>query len=227
MCRYSRGGVVEAAFYIQIINAILPDAFSLLDLGRIVRFNIFSRFAQSQSFLNWCLAPPAFNLPERFANASRTIYLAILYAPILPVSPIIGAAGIAFSYSADLWLALQLSQTPRAFDSDALELVGSLLGLLPLAQSLLIYLLYFKDFQSDALPAFVIGVLMVALVFLLPVKVFFKFGRRREAEDGGTNDRRCWPAPPRLQSGATAPLGGPVCLTSTRVRAALARTWGT
>jgi hypothetical protein len=191
--RYTSGGVVQAAFYIQLFNAVLPALFSLFDVFRMVVYHVFSSFARSQSFLNWCLSPPVFDLPERFANAGRTISLAILYAPILPVSPIIGAAGILTSYLTDQWLALQVCQNPRAFESNALELASSMLGLLPIAQLLLIYLLYFKGNSGDTLAPFIVGVVILAAVVLLPIKQQLKMDRRRDVEDGGTDDKRCAP----------------------------------
>jgi hypothetical protein len=190
-CRYTRGGIVEAGFYIQLINAVLPDLLSVFDVQRMVRFHVFARFARSQSFLNWCREPPQFALPQRFAAASKTIALAVLYAPILPISPIIGLVGIAISYVSDQWLALRVCQTPAAFDADALELAGSMLALLPLAQLLLIYLLYFKGVEDKMLPPFIIGVAIVGLFVILPIKAKLNFARRRDDEDGGTNDRRC------------------------------------
>jgi hypothetical protein len=46
--------VVEAGFYIQLINAFLPDLLSVLNVTRMIRFNVFSHFARSQKFMNWC-----------------------------------------------------------------------------------------------------------------------------------------------------------------------------
>lgn len=68
--RYTRGGLVEAAFYIQVINAILPDIISVFDLKRMARFHVLAHFARSQSFLNWCRHPPPFQLPQRCATAT-------------------------------------------------------------------------------------------------------------------------------------------------------------
>jgi hypothetical protein len=81
-------------------------------------------------------------------------------------------------------------QNPKAFDADALELAGSMLALLPLAQLLLIYLLYFKGVDGT-LPPFIVGIVILGLVVLLPIKQKLNFARRRDDEDGGTNDARC------------------------------------
>lgn len=65
---YTPGGIVEAGFYIQLINAFVPDLLSVFDAARMVPFHVFSRLARSQSFLTWCRTPPAFSLPSRCAH---------------------------------------------------------------------------------------------------------------------------------------------------------------
>lgn len=126
----------------------------------------------------------------RYASAAKTIALSILYAPILPVSPIIGLVGIAFSYAADQWLALRVCQTPKNFDSDALDLAGLTISLLPLAQLLLMYLLYFEGLQGTLAP-FCTGIIILGLFKVLPIKAKLNLARRADDEDGGTDNRRC------------------------------------
>ena len=62
---YTPGGIVEAAFYIQAINAFLPDLLSILDFGRIVPYHVFKAFAQTDAWINWCCAAPEFMLALR------------------------------------------------------------------------------------------------------------------------------------------------------------------
>ena len=42
-CRYDRGGLTEQAFYIQIVNAIVPDLTDLLNPYQFVLYHIMSR----------------------------------------------------------------------------------------------------------------------------------------------------------------------------------------
>ena len=42
-CRYDRGGLIEQAFYIQIVNAIVPDLTDLLNPYQFVLYHIMSR----------------------------------------------------------------------------------------------------------------------------------------------------------------------------------------
>ena len=42
-CRYDRGGLIEQAFYIQIVNAIVPDLTDLLNPYQTVLYHIMSR----------------------------------------------------------------------------------------------------------------------------------------------------------------------------------------
>jgi hypothetical protein len=101
-CRFARGGIVETAFWIQVVNAFLPDILTLFEPFRLFNYHFLSRFARSQAFLDACVAPIEFSLPLRFAAAIKTITLSILYAPVLPISPAIGLVGIFFSYATDM-----------------------------------------------------------------------------------------------------------------------------
>lgn len=66
---------MEAAFYIQAINAFLPDLISLFDFTRILQFHFLSKLALTQAYMNSALEPPLFNLPLRFASAVKTVAL--------------------------------------------------------------------------------------------------------------------------------------------------------
>ena len=138
----------------------------------------------------------------RYASAAKTITLAILYAPILPLSPMIGFIGIILSYLTDQWLALRVCRMPRNYGPDALQLASTTLTMLPLAQLLLMYLLYFVGWSGTALP-FVVGICIWALFKLLPVKALVRAimlrcdipeawpGLNQVDADRGTGNRRC------------------------------------
>lgn len=175
----------------QVINAFLPDVIDLLDPLRLVRFRVFSHFARSQPFLNWCYAPPDFDLAQRFAGSVKTLGLSVLYAPILPISPIIGFIGLAFSYITDRYLALRICQAPRDFDIEALEFVGDIVSLLPLGQLLLIFLLYYRDAESVTRVPYAVGLMIYLLWVVLPIKQKLGIAKYDVQEDGGTRCRRC------------------------------------
>lgn len=153
---YSRGGVIEKAFYIQITNAIIPDVLTLLDPVEILNFCIISRFALTQEKLDKLMEPQTFPLAQRYASAVRTLGLAMLYAPALPISPLIASFGLLISYCIDKFVSLKRRQQPRQLNADVLKLVNKLLLLLPLAQMFLMFKLFFDD-HFLAVPIFWIG----------------------------------------------------------------------
>ena len=176
---------------LQVVNAFLPDLLDLLDPARIVRFRVFAHFARSQPFLNWCYAPPDLDLAQRFAGSVKTLALSVLYAPVLPVSPVIGFVGLAFSYVTDRWLALRISQAPREFDIEALAYVADIVSLLPLGQLLLVYLLYYRGAEGETRVPFAVGTAIYLLWVVLPIKQKLGLAKYDVQEDGGTKNRRC------------------------------------
>lgn len=195
-CRYTRGGIVEAAFYIQAINAVLPDLISVFDVARMLRYHFFANMAHTQAYMNSAMEPPLFNLPLRFASAVRTVALGVLYAPVLPISPAISVVGLVVSYFADQYLALHISRKPRAFDVDTLAAVNHIIELLPMAQMLLVFLIYFKDADGIVAP-FVVGTVIWSFFFLVPLGRLARCARDRNQEEDGTRDVR-WVLPSLL-----------------------------
>lgn len=182
---FTRGGVVEAAVYIQLINAFVPDLIALFSVPRMINYHIFSKFARSQAFLNATLEPVDFELPQRYASAIKTIGLGLLYAPIQPLSPFIAFVGMLFSYMTDVIIALRLSKKPRAFGASALNSMNDLLRVLPIAYLVLMNSLYFKN-EDGITAAFITGVVIWGLMLLLPIKFFCGLVREVNLEDGGT-----------------------------------------
>ena len=135
MCRYTRGGFIETAFYIQLGNAILPHLAFVFSFWQILKIHSFSRAARSPAYLARWLDPTPFNVAERLAQGMLTVGLAVLYAPILPVSPVIGLIGLLIQYAADQYIALRHSLKPRAFQVLALDNPRLILRLLPLTQA--------------------------------------------------------------------------------------------
>ena len=63
-----------------------------------------------------------------------TVGLSLFYAPILPLSPVIGLVGLLIHYAADQYIALRHSLKPPAFEISALENPRLILRLIPLIQ---------------------------------------------------------------------------------------------
>jgi hypothetical protein len=144
VCRYTSGGLVELAFLIQVANAFSSSIFFLVGPDEMFFLHFLSRMACSKLYASEYLHPPAFRMNLRLGQAVTTVGLSILYAPILPLSPMIGVVGTLFQYAVDQYIALRHSSKPRAFQVEALTGVNYILRLLPLAQVLLIWVLYFN-----------------------------------------------------------------------------------
>ena len=124
---YIPGGFVEQAFYIQLFNAFVPDMLILFDANRILRRQVISHFAASQEMLDDMLVPSEFRLALRYSAAIRTLGLGIVFAPILPVSPVIAAVGLMISYCCDRVMALRIARKPEELNSKATATFHTLL----------------------------------------------------------------------------------------------------
>jgi hypothetical protein len=87
-----------------------------------------------------------------------SVGLTILYAPILPITALIGFVGIFIQYVVDQYLALRHSLRPRAFQVEAFNGANNFLGLLQLFQLLLILAFCFGEIA--AIPS-VVGLVIV------------------------------------------------------------------
>jgi hypothetical protein len=161
----------------------------------LIIFNVFPHFARSQSFLNWCYTPFEFQLWKGFSDSLRTLALAVLYTPILPVSPAIGFIALLVNYLTDRWLSLFVCQRPRSFNIEALDYVSMIITLLPFAQLLLMFMLYYRGegFETVTLAPFAIGMGIYLLWMFLPLKQKLGYARYEIMDDGGTGDQRCVP----------------------------------
>ena len=77
---YSRGGLMESAFFLQAANAILPPLATLLGPRDLLRSQVAARWARTQPMMNRLLAPPEFPLAEQYASgeARRAIACVVL-----------------------------------------------------------------------------------------------------------------------------------------------------
>ena len=183
---YIPGGFVEQAFYIQLFNAFVPDMLILFDANRILRRQVISHFAASQEMLDDMLVPSEFRLALRYSAAIRTLGLGIVFAPILPVSPVIAAVGLMISYCCDRVMALRIARKPEELNSKATATFHTLLLLLPLLQILACRFVYFaKHPQANA--AFLVSISVWGAMLLAPFEKLLGITRDAALEDAGTN----------------------------------------
>ena len=140
---YSRGGLVESAFWTQLANAVVLPLASLLDPAPLLRMGLLSRWARTQALADALLDPPAFPLAEQAASAVAVLALALWWGPVLPVSPALGALGLVTLYWADKRVALRRCAAPANSTGAIDHATGSLLRVLPLIQLLLMRYLFF------------------------------------------------------------------------------------
>ena len=142
---YSQGGAVESAFWTQVANGLVWPALALADPGDLLAAQVLSRAARTQAMADALLAPPPFQLAEQFACGLTSLGLAVWWLPVLPLSPMIAAAGLFLQFLADKWVALRRARSPGDICGRGVAVViNRLLLLLPLVQLLLCRYLYFK-----------------------------------------------------------------------------------
>jgi hypothetical protein len=134
-CRYARGGLAETAFWLQVGNAILPSIAFVWNPLRLFEYHSFSYAAQTQAYVDRFLDPLPFDMAYRLAQCVLTLGLSILYAPILPISPMIGLFGIVLHYWTDQYIALRHSIAPVAFDVESLAPLNQIIRFLLLVQA--------------------------------------------------------------------------------------------
>ena len=187
VCRFTPGGVAESAFYIQLVNTFLPDLLTVVDVPKMFAYHVLSKFARTQDYLNAAIQPRTFDVPLRFSVAIKTVSLGVLWAPALPISPMLSFIGLLISYGADQFLALRRCRKPQSFDVEALNVVNStVLDALPLVQMLLMYFLYFADDgNTQVIAAFALGVVIWGVALLTPINYLLANTRNKNVEPDG------------------------------------------
>jgi hypothetical protein len=135
-------------FYNQLLVAFVAPLLAVINSIGLLNVQLFSRVARTQAAADALLAPPAFPAAVRLAQTISSVNLAIMYAPVLPILPAIAALGVLCAYAADLWVALRQSSKLHAFGMKAVVAVGLILRVLPLVQIVLIYTLYFREYNQ-------------------------------------------------------------------------------
>jgi hypothetical protein len=179
---FSRGGLMDAAFYVQCANSLVPPLFHLLGLGDKIKYYILSPFARTQPMLNQLLAPPLFPMAEQYAASVTTLGLALWYMPVLPMSPMIALVGLSVSYCSNKWVALRRAAAPPNFSGMVTAPLNWMLRLLPLVQMILMKHLYFKDYPTID-PVFYTGLAFWILFCLAPIRALLGAVRRRRRQN--------------------------------------------
>lgn len=112
--RYTPGGIIEAAFYIQVFGAIFSPVVQLFNSLRLISYHFRLRHVCSMAYREHVQRLQPFPLHVRYAIVLKTVALAVLYAPVLPISPGIGFLGVALGYAVDQYLALRVYEKPKA-----------------------------------------------------------------------------------------------------------------
>lgn len=168
-CRLSEGGFIELGFLIQITNAIFPSIAFTFRMDDILPLHFLSHMACTQKYVDQFTLPPEFRMNLRMGQAITTVGLAILYAPILPISTFIGLLGIIVQYVTDQYMALRCSSRPRAFQVEAFHGANYLLRLLPLMQLFLILGFYFRGTKNWHLIACLVGLIIWGTACVVPL----------------------------------------------------------
>eukprot|EP00889_Picochlorum_renovo_P000902 jgi/Picre1/27932/NNA_000894.t1 len=145
---FVRGGLMEAAFFVQCSNALLPPLVHLLGIGDNFKFYVLAPFAKTQKMLNRMMAPPIFPMAEQHAASVASIGLAMFYMPVLPISP---------------------AAAPPNLNGMVTSSLNFLLRLLPLVQLILMKYLYFKDYSSVT-PVFYTGLAFWIIFMIAPIR---------------------------------------------------------
>mmetsp|Transcript_23225 Transcript_23225/g.30329 ORF Transcript_23225/g.30329 Transcript_23225/m.30329 type:complete len:874 (-) Transcript_23225:620-3241(-) len=102
---------------ILIVDAIVSPTINLLDLSGLFKRHIRSRFAQTQTSLMACFTKTDWQLGERYASMSKTLFVALFYAALYPPGMFIAALCFMYTYWVDKYLLLRKWKKPPQFDS--------------------------------------------------------------------------------------------------------------
>ena len=188
---YAPGGLVETAFYLQLFNAILPNVIAYVDvLGRLRR-KYLARHARTQIMMDVAVEPPDFILATKYATQCKTVALAMVYGPILPVSYVLALFALFVSYFTDKILALKRCKKPVRQQNQATERVVLFMNVMALVQCVSSGVLFY-DFRF---PGYVFACVVLWILYqLLPLNRWLGIERDVTTEDGGTGDLAFWSA---------------------------------
>eukprot|EP00743_Colponemidia_sp_Colp-15_P001893 GILK01002063.1.p1 GENE.GILK01002063.1~~GILK01002063.1.p1 ORF type:complete len:1007 (-),score=116.97 GILK01002063.1:128-3148(-) len=108
-------GLCEKVFYIQVSNAIVPPLMGYFNPFRLLksskRANAGSRDI-TQYELNALYEGTNIDMAQRYANIMKTLFLTLLFVPILPIGIPIGMGALFLSYWCDKYMLLRYHKRP-------------------------------------------------------------------------------------------------------------------
>ena len=90
---YTEGGFAEQVFYTQLIDAVMAPLMAMMDPSWLCS-RLSCQYAKTQDVLDKILVPPEFSLSIRYSDSIKTLSMAVIFAPMVPSSPLIGLLGI-------------------------------------------------------------------------------------------------------------------------------------
>ena len=199
---FMRGGLLEQLLFIQVMNSVSQDVLTALNLEHYVARNVTAPKAATQRKLDAVLQPTQFDLAASYANGVKTLALALLLGPILPMSYPIAAIGIASSYLTDKYVLLRLRKAPYFVTSHSTAAAALKVTRVVLVLRVLINRYWWfsaaREYtvgagRGDTL--FVVNLIICFIFWVLPVKAILNaFGcnmLESSTSDQGTNGLRC------------------------------------
>eukprot|EP00963_Diacronema_lutheri_P002208 scaffold148_cov341-Pavlova_lutheri.AAC.16 len=184
---YASGGLAELAVFVQVLNAFMPDLYSVVQPDTRLYQEFRWRWISTQEKMNELFEPNKFKLSVHYASIVKTLGLAYLYAPILPIGYFIGFVGLCFTYCVDRYVALRLTRMPWRLEDQIATYARTSLWLLAPLQFVLAHFIYgFKDQDGWSL-VFWLGIGTWAAVSAMYWGGLFGGGRDRGLEDSGTH----------------------------------------
>jgi hypothetical protein len=186
---YAPGGLVEGAFYLQLFNAFLPDLVAFTDApGRLTRL-VLARYAKTQDMMDQATDPPQFILAEKYAQVCKTVALALVYGPVLPVSYLLALVGLFFTYFTDKFLALRRCQKPVRQQNQATERVAIFMNVMAFVQVCFSSMMWY-DYNYFG---YWVGAFLLWILYnIVPLNRLAGISRDEAMEDGGTGGVSYW-----------------------------------
>jgi len=121
-----------------------------------------------------CFEPTIMDLPRHYANAEKTYFCCLIYAPLMPLAPLIGLVSLLFQYGNDKWMLLRYCRRPAIAHNAEAAIQALMRTKWVLPWLLPIMMIYFLNPCFDASGALssgtILGLLPAIPLFLVPTK---------------------------------------------------------
>ena len=171
---FCEGGLTYAIFWVQVMNAGIgpvvyflspPNFFKMLKRRSIIKSDQKGDLQLSQLDANMAFEATEPDLADRFANMTKTLFLSLFYAPIVPIGVAIGIVGITFDALIFRYMLLRIHSRPKRHN---VELVIEAAEWIPYV--ILSYGTGILVFYRDLTPSLVS---LITIFFLLTVLYVF------------------------------------------------------